>query len=132
MHTASRGRPTGRAAGGGGGNKLLQLLRDNGFTQDIPTSTASWFNTNPILVWLGANLSSANVNDAEVQALYDKHLADAADLLGDLKLEDQIGGGTGAEASSWLSGRTVEDLNAAIQVGESCMRSCTSHRVPGA
>lgn len=108
---AARGGPKGPK----GNNKLLALLREHGFKDELPASTVSWFSSNPTLQWLASHLSDANVNDPATQALYEAHLADADGL-------DVVAGdaGQGADAggapSSWLNTRTADDLQQAIQV----------------
>jgi hypothetical protein len=111
-----------KAGPAGVDSKLLALLRRLGWNEKLAASTESWFNKQEVLVFLADRLSEANFVDPATQALYDQYLID-----GDAEVnvpgadpEQRCQG----EASSWLSGKTKEDLQAGIQVPSQPAQAC--------
>lgn len=100
-------------------NKLLTLLRQAGFKDELPPSTISWLNTHPIFMWLGDNLSKENFISPADRALYEeielmgKEPVDARSLMEAMDLSES---GSEDNVEDWLDRPEVEDMEAAIQV----------------
>ncbi len=129
---AGRGGVSGRTE-----SRLLQLMRDAGFREELPPSTVSWFNTHPVFQWLSSNLSTDNFNSAATQQLYEEHVVNAsgaASLISAMGLSSSSDSSDGAEEHArWVDAAGVEELQAAVRVGgwrigRGCVPCCRERR----